>query len=896
MKTKLSLTLLLSLVFSQLSSQVPQGFNYQAVARNASGLPIINQALPVRMTIQSDSLGGTIVWQELHSSVITTDQGVINLIIGKGTRQSSSTVATFNAIDWSVNPKFLKIEMDYSGWKTLGVSRLWSVPYAMVAGDLSGSVKKLSVEGETLGLEEALFEVKNKDGQTVFAVYNEGVRIYVSDGAKAVKGGFAVGGFGTDKAESTKYLFVGKDSVRVYLDTNPLTKKLKGGFAVGGYDLTKGTVQDYLDVNSDSVRIYIDSDPSTKGLKGGFAVGGYDMTKGTNTNYMNVNTDASGIINPSQNRILWYPLKNAFLTGRVLVENKDSVGENSFASGYESKAKGQYSQAMGYQAIARGQYSTSIGYQAVANKDNSFAFGQWAQARSLESYAFGRGAIAEGFRSFAFGSAGVDSLGEKTGVAYAKGDYSFALGQGSQALGGSSFAIGIADTAYGWGATAMGYKTTAKGGSSTSIGSYSVASGADAFAGGYQSQATNFHSLAFGKNTLASGHASVAMGTDTRSTGTETFALGRSTIAELGFSVAFGFETQATNYCAMSIGSETVASGGDAFAGGSQSQATDFHAFAFGKNTLASGQASVAMGVKTTAMGFASFAMGDSAIAEMGHSVAFGYHTLANDYSSLAGGDQSQATGNHAFAFGRKTLAHGPGSVALGDETKATNGDAFSMGFQSQANAAYSAVFGNGTISNSYASVVLGRFNDTTGMTNKNWYVSTDPAFEIGNGTSNIDRKNAFTVLQNSNVGINMANPQQKLDIAGGNGRVETGYNWLTNSDVRFKKNIFTLEGCLGKVMAMRGVCFDLINQDSVNGVSWKNIGFIAQELETVVPEVVVTGPDGYKSVAYDKITTVLTEAIKEQQQQIESYKSQLQSLQEEVELIKTLLAKSEVK
>ena len=115
-------------------------------------------------------------WQELHSSLITTDQGVINLVIGKGARQSSSTVATFSAIDWSITPKFLKIEINYSGWKTLGASRLWSVPYAMVAGDLAGSIKSLAVEGETSSLEEALFEVKNKDGQTVFAVYNEGVK------------------------------------------------------------------------------------------------------------------------------------------------------------------------------------------------------------------------------------------------------------------------------------------------------------------------------------------------------------------------------------------------------------------------------------------------------------------------------------------------------------------------------------------------------------------------------------------------------------------------------------------------------------------------------------------------------------------------------------------------
>ncbi|MCX6335315.1 MAG: hypothetical protein NT092_13625, partial [Bacteroidia bacterium] len=319
--------LLLILVLSSAPfalSQIPQGFNYQAVARDASGLPILNHSLPVRMTIQSDSSGGTIFWQELHSSVITTDQGVINLIIGKGARQSLSTVATFSAIDWSVTPRFLKIEIDYSGWKTLGVSRLWSVPYAMVARVLEGPVKKLAVEGETSGLEEALFEVKNKDGQTVFAVYNEGVRVYVSDGAKAVKGGFAVGGFGTDKAESTKYLFVGKDSVRIYLDTNPLTKALKSGFAVGGYDLTKGVIQDYLKVNSDSVRIYIDKNPATKKVKGGFAVGGFDATKGPINNYMAL-TPENYLIGENSGAKMTTGLFNSFMGYEAGKENTEGM-------------------------------------------------------------------------------------------------------------------------------------------------------------------------------------------------------------------------------------------------------------------------------------------------------------------------------------------------------------------------------------------------------------------------------------------------------------------------------------------------------------------------------------------------------------------------------------------
>ena len=234
MKQKLLLSFLLSFIFCLLSSQIPQGFNYQAIARDGSGNILPNTPLQAMMYVQSLSTGGIVFWKELHSSITTNDFGLFTLVVGTGTRQTESSVATFDLIDWSVTPKFLKTEIYYSGsWKDMGTHQLMSVPYAMTSGDLAGTVDKLSVKGTTSGLEDALFEVKNKDGQTVFAVYNEGVRIYVSDGAKALKGGFAVGGFGTDKAESTKYLFVGKDSVRVYLDTNPLTKKAEGRFCCG---------------------------------------------------------------------------------------------------------------------------------------------------------------------------------------------------------------------------------------------------------------------------------------------------------------------------------------------------------------------------------------------------------------------------------------------------------------------------------------------------------------------------------------------------------------------------------------------------------------------------------------------------------------------------------------
>ena len=75
--------------------------------------------------------------------------------------------------------------------------------------------------------------------------------------------------------------------------------------------------------------------------------------------------------------------------------------------------------------------------------------------------------------------------------------------------------------------------------------------------------------------------------------------------------------------------------------------------------------------------------------------------------------------------------------------------------------------------------------------------------------------------------------------------------------------------------MQLRGVTYD-----------WKtsgqhDIGFIAQEVETVLPEIVKTGDDGYKSVDYARVTSVLVEAVKTQQQQLDDYRIKVNALME---------------
>jgi hypothetical protein len=856
MKKKLPLTLLLSFIFGLLSSQVSQGFNYQAIARLTTGDPIINTTLPVRITIQADSLGSTIIWQELHSSVTTNGFGLINLVLGKGARQAASTVATFSAIDWTVTPKFINTEIDYSGWKPMGVTRLWSVPYAKIAENLGGAVSKLAVTGKTSVNDEALFEVKNKNGQTVFAVYNEGVRVYVSDGAKALKGGFAVGGFGTDKAESTKYLFVGKDSVRVYLDTNPLTKKLKGGFAVGGYDLTKGiVVQDYFDVNSDSVRIYIDSNPATKKLKGGFAVGGYDMTKGTNTNYMNVNTDASGIINPSQNRILWYPLKNAFLTGKVLITSQANVGENSFATGYESRAKGMYSQAMGFKAIADGDYSTAIGKYALADKINSFAFGDSARATNSEGYAIGRGAVASGYRSFAFGSAGIDSAGLKTEVSHAIGDYSFAIGQGSVSTAAGSFSIGIQDTSSGSFATSIGYKNNA-----SKIGATAI---------GWRNNAIGEYSTALGLHTTASGTNSIALGVgSTALTGAST-ALGYYTIASGGWSILMGNQSTASGDVSTATGQFTKSIGVASFSMGYRTEASGYNSVSAGNTSIASGISSVAMGYHATASGDLSTALGGG---------------TATGYNSTSLGRLNEASGSYSIAMGNYTIASGIASSTLGCYTTAPSG----------------------------YETVIGRYNTTYTPVSTDWNIA-DRLFVIGSGTSSAARSNALTVLKSGRIGLQtVTNPTYALEIPNsitiGVGQARANA-WVTYSDGRLKTEREPLPYGVDEIMLLKPQKYLQHNSSFENEMiqietnGSVEIGLIAQEVVKIIPEAVVRPNDESKdlwSLAYDKLIPVLIKAMQEQQQQIKAYrsendnlKSQLQTLQEKVDRIEAMLAKS---
>lgn len=123
--------------------------------------------------------------------------------------------------------------------------------------------------------------------------------------------------------------------------------------------------------------------------------------------------------------------------------------------------------------------------------------------------------------------------------------------------------------------------------------------------------------------------------------------------------------------------------------------------------------------------------------------------------------------------------------------------------------------------------------------------------------------------------------------------------NYYTVSDQRLKTNITPLANSLSKVLQMKSYSYDVNKEEYPDYIkaSRRTIGFLAQELEKVLPEAVVeksipslnnsrtdagkkTDAMMVKAVSYDSVIPVLVEAIKEQQQQIEVLKARIATLE----------------
>ena len=134
--------LLLLLLFiaglNPLSSQAPNYFKYQAVARDING-QVITGPIDVRLSFLKDGSDGSAVYVESHT-VTSNPQGIFDLTIGKGTIVNGD----LKDLQWSNHEYWIKIELKTPGnssFVEMGRSQLLSVPYALYAADAAFNVE-----------------------------------------------------------------------------------------------------------------------------------------------------------------------------------------------------------------------------------------------------------------------------------------------------------------------------------------------------------------------------------------------------------------------------------------------------------------------------------------------------------------------------------------------------------------------------------------------------------------------------------------------------------------------------------------------------------------------------------------------------------------------------------
>jgi hypothetical protein len=170
---------------------------------------------------------------------------------------------------------------------------------------------------------------------------------------------------------------------------------------------------------------------------------------------------------------------------------------------------------------------------------------------------------------------------------------------------------------------------------------------------------------------------------------------------------------------------------------------------------------------------------------------------------------------------------------------------------------------------------------------------ATDGTVNIGNNTGNtndvnIGRGNMLVVGSFAGpvygVGVNGGVPDA-VNVLRVSGKIRsTGIN--ESSDIRLKKNFASIDNALSKVLSMNGKYYDWRTTEfpQMNFLEGRQVGVIAQEMEKILPEVVATDGEGYKSVEYGHIVPVLIEAIKEQQKIIDGQNSTITDLKASLE------------
>jgi hypothetical protein len=887
MKTKLFLTSLLSFIFCLLSSQIPQGINYQAVARSNAGA-IMNTALQVKASILSDTLAPVIVWEELHSAVKTNGSGVFGIVIGTGTKQAGSA-STFSDVDWTKTPLYLKIQIYYQGaWKYMGSSKLWSVPFSMVSGktisssgippEVTTNIANLQTELNTVetgaGLNDNgtypantsanfistatslknadnLLDTKVKLNESGITALNAGMTSQNTE-VNAIETGAGLNDNGSYTANLlSNYIKTAtnlKDAdtkldAQLKINSDYIAANIVGSeskLVIKGVETSPDSAlfrvrnkngQTVFAVYNEGVRVYVD-DGVAKSPKGGFSVGGFGTEKGTSQNLLTVTPDSVRV----------YVNKNAakgakggfsiggFDSGKGPSENFLELTPENYFIGHNSGKN-----------ITTGLFNSFLGYMS-------------------------------GYKN-STGSANT-FFGDSTGLNNTSGSWNVFLGKNA----GYSNETSVSNVYIGDGAGELAKHSV------TSSGSYNVAIGTLA---GYTNngkfnvflgQEAGYSNLGGKQNVfigMGAGYENdtanynVAIGTYAghENMGTANVFMGNfAGYANLGasYNLFLGNNAGQDN----TTGEKNVMLGSDAGYSNTTGNKNTFIGNLAGTSNLTGGSnlyVGFQAGYENTNGSFNVFLGQNAGIDAIGSN-----NTLVGN----ASGNVVNSDYNTMFGFqtGYNTAA-GPGNAFFGHQSGHENITGSyntylgpNAGYSNTAGS-YNVMVGNGAGYYEYGSnkLVIDNINSLTPSSGSLIY-----------GDFNTDelRLNAW-------VGINTApSATYRLNISGS--AMATG-DWWIPSDIRLKRNVKSLDGdgVLDKVKEV-GVIKYNYSEEVTKGdpsLDYKHIGIIAQDIEKSYPEAVMTDEKGYKAVSVNALTAILLQAIKDQQKQIDTLKNEIEAM-----------------
>lgn len=365
----------------------------------------------------------------------------------------------FNGTSWE-----LIVSETSALWSKSGNNIFLTTVENKVGVGTSEPIGKLEVKGDVpISSNDPLFEVINSSGDTIFAVYSQGVRIYVADDqgikSSASRGGFAVGGFSQVKGITNEYFRVTPDSVRVYINDEFASSKAsgsKGGFAVGGFSNVKGITDNYLFVQDDSTRIYVNDSID------GFEIASRNGNKETNfldlnsSNYLIGQESGANITTGVYNQFVGYQAGYSDTSGSYnCFYGYQSGYSNRGGDPIEQPDYGSYNTFYGYKSgygNVSGLRNTCIGSESglgnYSGSDNTFMGYKAGQIIQCHSSTI---------------------IGSFAGVNATAGNYSVFVGQGAGRQN-----VGISNTFVG-----------ARAGNSNTTGIYNTCLGKDA---GYENE------------------------------------------------------------------------------------------------------------------------------------------------------------------------------------------------------------------------------------------------------------------------------------------------------------------------------------------------------------------------------------------------------------------------